>query len=378
MLRRVQERYDYIVVGGGIAGASAGYALAAHGSVLVLERESTCGQHSTGRSAALFTECYGDSVVRRLAIASRRFLEDPPDGFAATPILSPRSVMFIATERQLPTLDAATADFQHYVPSVRRVEKREAMSLCGVVRDEHLAGALLEPGAMDIDVHTLHQGFLRGIRGRGGQVRTSSPVTAIDRGERWVVSTPEATFAGDVIVNAAGAWCDQVAMLAGVDPVGLTPMRRTAFTFAGPGGHEAWPMVVDIDEDFYFKPEGPHILASPTDETPMEPCDVRHEEIDVAIGIERIQAATTLEIRHVKHAWAGLRSFVADRRPVVGEDPGHPGFYWLAGQGGFGIKTSPAMGRTLAALVVDGELPADVADLGVDAADLGRARLKSR
>jgi D-arginine dehydrogenase len=180
------------------------------------------------------------------------------------------------------------------------------------------------------------------------------------------------------VIDAAGAWCDEVAAMAGIEPLGLRPLRRTAFTFSPPGGvdHRAWPMIVDIDERYYFKPEGPRLLGSPADEAPVPPGDARHEEVDVAVAIERIEAATTMTIRHVASAWAGLRSFVADRRPVIGADATNPRFFWLAGQGGFGIKTSPAAGRAIAALVVADELPADLGEMGITRDDLGPGRLR--
>lgn len=369
---------DFVVIGGGIAGASAASELAAHGRVALLEREATCGQHATGRSAALFTECYGEDVVRLLAIASRSFLETPPSGFATQPLLRPRSLLFVARPDQLATLEAATGDYRRYVPSVSRVDTREAVDRCRALRPDYVAGGLFEPGAMDLDVHELHQSYLRAVVARGGTVHTRAGVRRLmATAGGWEVDAGETRLATAVVVNAAGAWCDEVARMAGVAPLGLVPKRRTAFTFAPPGpGHEAWPMVVDIDERFYFKPEGPQLLASPGDETPMEPVDVRHEEIDVAAGIERIEAATTMNIRHVKSAWAGLRSFVADNRPVVGMDPDHAGFFWLAGQGGFGIKTAPALAQATAALVVDGGLPPQLTETGITAAELSPVRLR--
>jgi D-arginine dehydrogenase len=249
--------------------------------------------------------------------------------------------------------------------------------MCPVLDPAYVAGGLVEPDARDIDVHALHQGFLRGIRARGGHISTTAPVTSLALDDAtWTIQAGSATYQAAAVVNAAGAWADVVGSMAGLAPIGLTPKRRTAFTFGGPEGHSRWPMVVDMDEQFYFKPEGPAILASPCDETPMAPCDIRHEELDVAVGIERVQAATTLRIRHVKSAWAGLRSFVPDHRPVVGEDAAAPGFFWLAGQGGFGIKTSPAMARAVTGLICDRSLPDDLIKLGITAADLAPGRLE--
>jgi D-arginine dehydrogenase len=194
----------------------------------------------------------------------------------------------------------------------------------------------------------------------------------------WVVTTPSEVYETDVVVNAAGAWCDEIAALAGVRPIGLRPLRRTAFTCPAPDGVDvrSWPLVADIDDRFYFKPEGPQLLCSLADETPSPPCDAVAEPVDVALAIERINEATTLDLRHVRRAWAGLRSFVADRTPVVGFDPEAPGFCWLAGQGGYGIQTAPAMARAAAGLVVDRRLPDDLIELGVTAEGLSPARCR--
>jgi D-arginine dehydrogenase len=371
------DRFDAIVIGGGIAGAAAAFELAASRRVVLLEMEATCGRHSTGRSAALFTECYGDDVVRRLARAGRPFMTSPPSGFTESPILSPRPTVFIATEAQRPLIDAETEDFQRLVTEVFSIDGAELTAMCPVLRGDTVVGGVVDPTSMDIDVHALHAGFLAGARNRGADIRTSARVEAIQSGRaEWHVRIGRGDdVAAPVVVNAAGAWCDEVARLASVGPLGLQPKRRTVFTFDSGVDHGGWPMVVDIGDAFYFKPEGPHVLASPADETPMEPHDVRHDELDVALGIDRINAVTTLEIRHVKSAWAGLRSFVADRRPVAGFDVEAPGFFWLAGQGGYGIKTAPALGRATASLVAGGELPDDLVELGLTAGNLSPARL---
>lgn len=368
-----------VVVGGGIAGASVAYELAAEAKVTVLEQEVTCGHHSTGRSAAIFTECYGDEVVRRLAIGSRRFLQDPPDGFTDAPLATPRPLLFVGGPEDTTALDAAFVEFKALVPSIERLDATGCVKACPILRPDTVIGGVLEPNGADLDVHALHAGFLGGIRRRGGRVHTGSPVVGLERrGEAWLASTPSGVFEADVVVDAAGAWADRVGDLAGADPIGLTPMRRTAFTFPAPEGASTsgWPMVIDVHhEQFYFRPEGrSQLLASPCDQTPMEPHDVRHEEIDVALGIERIESVTTLRIRSVAHAWAGLRSFVADHRPVNGWDPSLPGFYWLAGQGGFGIKTSPAMARFAAGLILRGTVPDDLTAIGLAIGDLSVTR----
>jgi len=367
-----------VVVGGGIAGASVAYELAGSADVVVLEREEVCGYHSTGRSAALFTECYGDTVVRSMAIAARSFLTEPPPGFSDTPILHPRPVLFVGTEAQRRNLDEAYDEYRAMVPAVRRVDADEAIARCPALDRDVIVGGVLEPDAADIDVSALHASFLRGLGQRGGRIVTDAGVVGMRRnGGRWVVETTAGSFDGEVVVNAAGAWCDVIGVMVGADPIGLVPKRRTAFTFRAPDDADprTWPMVIDVAEHWYFRPEGSRLLGSPADETPMEPCDVRHEEIDVAMGIERLEAVTTMHIRSIDRAWAGLRSFVADHRPVNGWDPEVSGFYWLAGQGGFGIKTSPTMARFAAAMIVAGTPPADLVSAGLTADAVGVARL---
>lgn len=372
------ERVDVVVIGAGIAGASAGFAIADAGTeVVVVEREGAGDRHSTGRSAAVFTECYAAFVARRLAMGSRVFLENPPEGFTEVPLLNTRPLLFVGREDQRAALETTAAESQVMVPSVRLVTGEEAEELVPALRPGYAAGGVIEPGAMDIDVAALHQGYLRGVRRSGGTVALHAEASEITRhGGRWNVAAGDTVYEAEVVVDAAGAWGDEVAIRAVVPPLGLRPLRRTAFTVPGPGGHEGWPMLIDVDEQWYLKPEGVNLLASPADETPAPPGDVRHEEIDVAVAIDRINEATTLGIRHVHHAWAGLRTFTADRVPAAGFDPDHPGFFWLVGQGGSGIKTSPALGRWVAAIVTGAEPPDDLVASGLRQEDLDPARFR--
>jgi len=369
--------YDFAVIGAGIAGASVAYELQAHGRVVLLEREPLPGHHTTGRSAAILVQNYGNHVVRRLTQASRGFFERPPDGFAPHPLVFARPVLFIGRADQRERLAAERKAGEELGVDLRPLDAAGARVLCPVLREDYLAGGLLEPGARGIDVAGALDGFLRGLRARGGVVRTRAEVARIEAtGEAWEVEAGGEIHRVAVVVNAAGAWCDEVGRLAGARPVGLQPLRRTAITFDGPTGEDfgAWPCVVDVDEEFYFEPEGAQILASPADETPSEPCDATAEDYDVAVAVDRIERATTLEVRYVRRRWAGLRSFVADRAPVIGTDPDLRGFFWLAGQGGFGIMTSPAAARTAASLIVGGALPADVEELGLTPEQLSPAR----
>lgn len=369
--------FDFLIIGSGVAGAGAAYELADGAQVLVLEREDVHGYHTTGRSAALYIETYGNAVIRGLTRASRGFFEAPPQGFGDYPLLTPRGCLNIARTDQLGALAAATAEAGEAAVAMTR---EAVLDLVPVLRPDYVAGGLLEPAAMDVDVAALHQGFLSGAKARGAQIRTGCEVTAITRapGGFRVTCASRETFEAAVVVNAAGAWADRVAVLAGARPAGLEPLRRTAVILEAPGGLDigGWPAVIDVDEQFYFKPEAGRILASPADETPSEPSDAAPDELDVAICIDRVQQAADLPVRRVVRAWAGLRSFVADRSPAIGFDPDLAGFFWLAGQGGYGVQTAPAAARVAAALARGGTLPADIAAQGVLTAELTPARLR--
>ena len=373
------ETCDILVIGAGIAGASAAYELSASADVILLEAESQPGYHTTGRSAALFTETYGNLTVRTLTSAGRAFFEAPPEDFAEHPLLTPRGTLFIARKDQLDTLEAMLAQTPTAAAAVRRIDAAEAVALNPALNPGYVAAAIHEPAAEDIDVHALHSGYLRGLRRCGGRLVTDAEVRALSReGGKWVAQTRAGRIKAPVVVNAAGAWCDAVAGLAGVRPCGLVPKRRTAFTFDPPDGLDisGWPATIDIDEQFYFKPDAGRILGSPADETPSPPCDAQPEELDVALGVDRIERATSLTVRRLVNRWAGLRSFVADKTPVVGIDPAADGFFWLAGQGGTGIQTAPALARAVAALITTGELPADLIARGLDKAMLAPDRLR--
>jgi D-arginine dehydrogenase len=367
---------DVIVVGSGIAGASVAALLAATRTVVLLEGEPRPGYHSTGRSAALFSEIYGNAVIRALSRASREFLHRPPDAFCGGPLTKTRGSLFIATAAQRPALEEFAA-LPDVASATRRMSAAEARALCPALREDYVAAAVLEPNSADIDVHGLHDGYLRECRRRGGKVVCDSPVHALNFvAPNWTVAAGRTTFSAPVVVNAAGAWADELARLAGIEPLGLVPMRRTAMLIDIPPGSSAasWPMVIDIDEQFYFKPDAGSLLISPADETPTSPSDVQPEEWDVAVAVDRIQTATMLDVRHLKRRWAGLRTFATDRTPVVGFSSAAPGFFWLAGQGGYGIQTAPALSSAAAALILGKGLPDELTQLGVRESDLSPSR----
>jgi len=324
------EQCDFLVIGAGMAGSSAAYELSKEGKVILLEREDTPGYHSTGRSAAIFTEAYGNRSVRGLTSASRAFYENPPSGFTETPLLSPRSMVFFGREDQTTALDLLFEETNALLPSVMRIDGQETRERVPVLREGYAAGAVLEPDAMEIDVAALHQGYLAGLRTNGGRLITEAEVKSLGHENgTWRAETAAGPFEAPVVINAAGAWCDVIGKMAGVAPVGLVPKRRTAFIFDAPEGSnpEAWPLFADVDEEFYIKPDAGRLMGSPADETPIEPCDVHPEEIDIAIAADRIMKATTIEIRHIRNKWAGLRSFVPDKSLVAGFEPTAQGFF---------------------------------------------------
>ena len=363
---------DVVVIGAGIAGASAAAELARRRSVTLLEAEEQPGYHATGRSAAVFAESYGNRVVRALTRASRAFLEAPGPGFAEHPLLLPRGLLFIARRDQLPHLGRLEREIGT-TGAVRRAEPAEALARVPILRREYLAAALVDETAMDVEVHALHQGYLNLLRAAGGELVTGARATSLERaGGGWTVRTSAGAFRAPLVVDAAGAWADEVGALAGALRIGLSPLRRTCLLVAAPPGVAVagWPLVIDAEEAFYFKPDAGRILVSPADETPSPPCDARPADLDVAVAVERFTAACDVEVSHVQRRWAGLRSFVAGRTPVVGFDPRAAGFFWLAGQGGYGIQTAPALARLAGALALGEPVPEDLAALGVTAADL--------
>jgi D-arginine dehydrogenase len=372
------EDVDAVVIGAGMAGASVAYFLAPHARVAVLEREPYAGMHATGRSAALFSETYGSAQVRALTRATRPFLERPPEGFAAHPILTPRGTLIVGGDDRIDAVVAMRDAMLAHTPDLALLSSDQARSMVPVLRPEAARVGLHEPGAADIDVNELHQGFLRALRTRGGQLRTGVDIRAIERGPgHWYVETGETTYRAPLVLDAAGAWVDEVAALAGVAPLGIEPRRRSAFLFEGPEGVDAarWPFVIDADETFYFKPDAGLLLGSAANADPVPPHDVQPEELDIAMGIYRIEEATTMQIRRPTRTWAGLRSFVADGDLVGGFAPDAPGFFWVAAQGGYGIQTSAAMGEACAHLALGRPLPAHLQDAGLSAAMLApRAR----
>jgi D-arginine dehydrogenase len=369
---------DFLVVGAGISGAAAAYELAPHGKVIVIEAESAPGYHSTGRSAALYTRNFGSPTVRAFNRASLPFLSAPPPGFAEHPLLTPRGALTIGKADQRPELEEHLA-LGAADGSIVEVSQAEALRRAPHLRPEAVAFAAYEEGVMDMDVAAIHQGFLKGLKARGGTVICDAGVTALDRRNgAWHARTPAGEFAAPVVVNAAGAWADKMAALAGARPVGLVPKRRTAIIVELPNGGDtrSWPAVDEVGYGCYCKPETGRVMASPADATPVEPCDVQPEDLDVAIIADWLERSTFIPVRRIARRWAGLRCFVADDGPVCGFDDEADGFFWLCGQGGYGIMMSSSLGRTTAGLIARGELPEDIAMAGVTTSDIGPQRTR--
>jgi len=369
--------HDFIVIGAGIAGASLACELARSSRVCLIEGEPRPGLHATGRSAALFAPSYGGPAIRAITRASRRFFERPPAGFCEQALLQARGCMYIARRDQ-------RARLRHMVEAVRAsggnvasLSAHEALERVPSLRRDYVAEAAFDPDGMDIDVNALQAGFLRGARAAGARLVVDHWIRdATWRDGQWFIELNDGPVSAPVLVNAAGAWADEVAQVCGARPLGLKAMRRTALLVDAPAGVDIrhWPAVIDADEQFYFKPDAGRLLMSPADETPVPPGDAQPEDIDVATGVDRVQAALDFEVKHVRHCWAGLRTFCPDRVPVVGFDAHVPGFFWCAGQGGYGIQTAPALARTAAALAMQRPLPPDVAAEGLAAENLSPHR----
>jgi len=374
------REYDIVIFGAGIAGASLAWRLAGQRSVLLLEREAQPGYHSTGRSAAMFMESYGPPAVRALTRASRAFYEHPPEGFATAPLMQPRGALYLATPGQEALMATTRAELAATCLDLEVLDARTTLERVPCLRPEMVHGALYDPGAQDIDVHALHQGFLRGFRQHGGELRTSATLTqATHDGQGWALQFADGqTLRACTVVNAAGAWADELAGLFGAAPIGLVPHRRSAFTFKAPEGVDVsgWPAVVGMDESYYFKPDAGQLLGSPANADPTVAHDVVPEELDIATGIYQIESVSTLTIRRPGSTWAGLRSFVPDGEMVIGWDGACPGFFWLAAQGGYGIQSAAGASALADALLRDVALPAELAQHGVEAAALSPARLR--
>lgn len=374
--------FDIAVIGAGIAGASVAAELAEHASVLLLERETQPGYHSTGRSAAMYIPSYGPQYIQALTKASGEFFNSIPAGFCDTPLLSPRAEMLIARNDQLPAVD--TFMQTHSGDSnISQIDADEVRMRCPLLKPGYAEAGVLDTSGSDIDVNALHQAYLRKFKQLGGVLAVNSEVSSLkNKAGIWSVTTNSNQHTAAVIVNAAGAWAEEIGRLAKAEHIGLQPKRRTALLIAASAisgsakfDLASMPLVADIDEAFYLKPEAQNLLLSPANADPVLPCDVQPEELDIAICIDQIETAFTLEVKNIIRSWAGLRSFVADNEPVAGFSQQADRFFWLAGQGGYGIQSCPALSRYAAALLLGHNLPNDLTKFGLNADCLGTTRL---
>ncbi|MCF6304756.1 MAG: FAD-binding oxidoreductase [Rhodobacteraceae bacterium] len=362
---------DFLIIGGGIAGISAAARLSGDASVTVLEMEASIGYHSSGRSAAMIIRNYGNATLRALNLASFPFLENPV-GVSDTGLLSPRGELMVANELELPDLHA----YLDGSSGVETLSAQQAAEIVPILRADQIAGAAIEWDAQEIDVDRMLQGFARMLRGNDGQIVNTAAMEISRKNGIWHVVTKQGEFSAPVLINAAGGWADTIARMAQVTPKGIQPMRRSAALIPPPDGHDIskWPLFVSAAESWYAKPESGQLMVSPADEDHVEPHDVWAEDMVLAEGIERYQQMVTTPVTRITHTWAGMRSFAPDRTLVVGFAPDADGFFWLAGQGGYGIQTAPAVSELVADLCLGREvgLSAEV----VTALDAGREGLK--
>jgi D-arginine dehydrogenase len=364
-------RADFLVLGGGIAGLSAASRLVRHGRVIVLEAEEALGYHSSGRSVSFSHYGIGNAEVRGLTGWSRSFFEAQPEGFCDSPISRIAPSLYLATEEMLPELEALEAEMARFTDAIERIGPELLVELCPVLRTGEGAAvtAILDPTGLKLDADALLQSFARAVRSRGGEIRLGQRVGGVERsGELWRVRTEGGEeIEAPILVNAAGAWADRIAAMAGVAPLGLEPKRRTIIVVDPPAGMDVsdWPFIHSAASDFYMLPEAGQLLVSPVDEVEDDPCDAQPEEYDVALAAYQLEQYTTLKVERIAHRWAGLRSFVPDRIPTAGFAPDAPGFFWLAGQGGYGLQTAPAMAAIVETLATGGAWPDGLAELAV-------------
>ncbi len=373
-------RYDVAVIGAGIAGASIAAELGKNCKAVLLEQESQPGYHTTGRSAAIFAETYGPAPIRALTRASAGFYHRPPEGFVENPLLSPRGVLMVANRDQLALLETLIEDVSQN-GRVERLNKKELAQMVPLLRGDAVEAGMYDVRGKDIDVNALHQGYLRQLKQSGGDLLLNQKIDALSRqDDHWQINAGDGLIKASTIVNAAGAWADEIGALVGAQKIGLAPKRRTIAIIPAPAGVDVdeWPLVCGVDEDYYLKPDAGRLLISPADETPSPPCDAQPEEIDIAICVDRIETAFDIKVTRIENKWAGLRSFVADKCPVVGFDANVDGFFWLAGQGGYGIQSAPALSRLAAAMVLGKPSPADIMEQGLELADISPERLSER
>lgn len=373
--RFMTNHSDFLVIGAGIAGVSVAAQLSERASITILEMEDRPSYHTTGRSAATFEPNYGPKPILALTRASADFYNMPPAGFAEGGLMSPRGSLVLEPEDQA----EAAAKFVANAVGVEELGPAELAKLFPVLRPGYAQRGFYEAATGDLDVDLIFGGFLKQFKARGGKIVLSAPAQNISRkGKNWTVTTSQGEFTAPTIINAAGAWGDELAKLAGVKPVGLIPKRRSIGVIPIDGHKDfmLWPMVTDCAETWYAKPQSGKMIVSSADATPVEPHDAYADDMAIAEGVERLMQATTLEVNRLEHSWAGLRTFAPDGAPVVGFDPSTDGFFWLVGQGGYGIQSAPALSRTAAALALRQNIPVDILSHGLVLHEISPNRLR--
>jgi D-arginine dehydrogenase len=369
---------DFLIIGGGIAGAGVAYFLAGAGSTMIIEMEDQPGYHTTGRSAAFYAETYGGPKIQPLTTASKSFFMSPPEGFCDVPLLSKLGAIHVFDKEQRNRAEMMAKELGVELPGVALLSKNDVLARAPYLHENAIDGGVDDPDCGSLDVAALHQGYLKGAKQAGATIMVNAGLeSAVFEDGRWRVKVRHGEIFTKKLINAAGAWADDVAIRCGVTPIGIKPLQRTIVSLANPENlvfDKKSPVVIDIDERFYFKVEGRGYWVSPADETPVQPSDAQPDIEDVARAVEYFENSTNSKVENIEAKWAGLRSFAPDRAPVIGYDQHNPGFFWNVGQGGYGIQTSPAWSRAAAGLIVSQKLPDDLTGFGSKAEDYNPAR----
>lgn len=374
------QKVDFLIIGAGIAGAGVAYRLAGHGSAMIADMEEQAGYHTTGRSAAFYAETYGGRKLQPLTTASKDFLHNPPLGFGDAPLITDLGAIHIFDKDQKEAAFALYEKDKKVLPHIELLSAEQLLEMAPQLKGGRFVGGILDAECGNLDVAALHQGYIRAAKKMGIEVQLDAPFeNAVKTENGWRVQLGREEVEARIIINAAGAWGDQVAERCDLECIGLEPLRRTLVTIPNPDGmpfQKELPVILDFDEDFYFKPEGLGYLISPADETPSVACDSQPDMEDIAIAVDHFERATGASVTKIEAKWAGLRTFAPDRAPVIGFEPDEPGFFWNVGQGGYGIQTSPAWSRYAASLILGKGMPDDLKRAGAKAAwyDPGRFR----
>ncbi len=365
---------DIIIIGAGIAGASLADELSSNHSVILLEAETQPGYHSTGRSAAVFLPTSGPELILNLVHASGDFFHNPPQGFCEHPLLSPRNTMMIAKSGDDEHFDLGLSNGMQEISAAQALEKVPA------INTQVYTKFSIDPQTFDIDVDALLAAHIKQLKKNTGQLVTNAQVIKLDHhNDLWTITTKQQEFTASIVVNAAGAWADHIAELANLKNLSIQPKRRSAalIDVSDKWDVSDWPFVVTAGDTFYFRPIGKKLMISPADQTPVKPHDAWADDMALAHAMEDFRQATGFEVTRLEHTWAGLRTFAPDGNPVIGFDPRAKGFFWLAGQGGYGIETSPAISRIASALITQKNIPADISAFGIEQPSLHPERFIS-